>query len=118
MSKTIAQERSKFALEKVEKLTCDRKKFSTLSKGLPAMVLQNGFGHTLAFLLAKGNDEHINTFDIVTDWLRKRTILPSGDRKDAIKKLAEIDQAQYLRAQEESLYLLEWVKRYSSADIF
>jgi len=128
MSKTIAQDRSLFALEKVSVLPGDIKEFSKLAANLPAMILQNGFGHALAFLLAKGTkngtiqpeDKHIKSFEIIVEWLKRRGIINSDqtNKKDAITELANMEQNKYLLAQEETLHLLEWVKRYSAADIF
>ncbi len=127
MSHTLAQERSIFALKQLESLNGGTDKFAKLLAGLPAMILQNGFGQTLAFLLAKGtddkrnaktNDEHIQAFDVLVAWLTRCNILPEGNRGKAVKALASLDQAAYLQAQTESLALLEWVKRYAGAGLF
>ncbi len=127
MANTLAQKRSAFALQRVRELSGDRKKFGTFSQGLPAMILQNGFGHTLAFLLNKGTDkqgrldntkEHTQAFRILVAWLRGQNIL-SGEAPDQVMaQLSEMPQQEYLRAQEEALALWEWVKRYANAGIF
>ena len=36
------------------------------------MILQNGFGQTLAFWKAKGKNEHNIMFDIVQEWFLKK----------------------------------------------
>ncbi|MEI9478578.1 MAG: type III-B CRISPR module-associated protein Cmr5 [Deltaproteobacteria bacterium] len=126
MSRTLAQERSLFALAQVES-TAGVEKFDKLVAGLPAMILQNGFGQSLAFLLAKGtdkngtikeNDKHTRAFDIITKWLNQRNIMQTTGRSEPVRKLAEMSQQEYLHAQEESLALLEWVKRYANAGLF
>jgi CRISPR-associated protein Cmr5 len=127
MSNTIAQERSNFALEKLRSLKCDRQEFSKLASGLPAMVLQNGFGQAMAFLLAKGTnkerkiektDKHIQAFDMIKDWLIRMDILTNTESGKFIAELSEIPQAKYLRAQQEALKVMEWIKRYSNAGLF
>ncbi len=129
----IAQERSEFALERVLALEkVDRKEFKSFVAGVPSMILQNGFGQTLAFLLAKGanknmqlneSDKHVIILHMVVDWLCKKEYLncnnnQRGDEKlkNAVLNLSKMEQKEYLAAQEEALKLLEWIKRYASVD--
>ena len=126
MNSTLAQRRSAFALQELKKPIQERDKFAKLVAGLPAMILQNGFGQALAFLLAKGtkdgriqeSDKHIKAFDILVRWLKERNILATTDRPHAVKILSELDQGRYLYAQEEAMKVLEWVKRYANAGLF
>jgi CRISPR-associated protein Cmr5 len=127
MHNTIAQIRSAFALEQVQNLVGDRKEFGNLVKGLPAMILQNGFGQSLAFLLAKGTDKkgafdpnskYFQAFQIIVKWLSKHQVLSGGRPEGAIKEISTISQSQYLMAQTEALEILEWVKRYANAGLF
>jgi CRISPR-associated protein Cmr5 len=127
MINTVAQERSAFALEEIRNFQGKRTEFAKMLAGLPAMILQNGFGHTLAFLLAKGTgkdgrinqaDKHIQAFDIMVSWLVKRNALAKGDRADTMKVLSTLPQEDYLYAQEEAMQVLEWVKRYAGAGLF
>ena len=119
---TLAQKRSLFALRELGNVPSgSREKFKKLSAGLPAMILQNGLGHTLAFLLAKGSGkpgEHTAAFEIIANWLKDQEIISDASRKAAVVKLSSIPQGNYLRGQEESLRILEWVKRYANAGIF
>lgn len=128
--RTMAQKRAEFALERVL-LIKDTNDFQPFSAGAPAMILQNGFGQTLAFWLAKGtkdgkikiNDKHIVLFDIVQDWLSLKTkdidnsFANEKDRTKLMKELTTMEQRQYLSAQNETLALLEWVKRFANADL-
>lgn len=97
------------------------------------MILQNGFGQALAFWLAKGSkandndnkaksdDKHIELFDMVKEWLSQTDKECFGDcrhRSDYLRKISEMEQGDYLRSQNEILALLEWIKRYASADLF
>ncbi len=132
--RTLAQQRAEFALNRV--LQCmgrvtDKEKFASFVAGAPAMILQNGFGQTLAFWLAKGtkdsringNDKHIILFDIVNDWLTlkekdvRNNFASCGERVGLMREISEMDQNQYLSAQSETLSLLEWVKRFANADL-
>lgn len=127
MSNTLAQERSLFALKELDKRIPEREKFAKLVLGLPAMILQNGLGQTLAFLLSKGtdkngkidgNDRHIVAFHIMVGWLNKRGPLRSSEPGDAVKALSGVSQQEYLYAQDEAMKVLEWVKRYANAGLF
>jgi CRISPR-associated protein Cmr5 len=117
---TIAQKRSAFALAEIKEnvSVADQEKFKKLSAGLPAMILQNGLGQSLAFLLAKGKGEHIAAFDMIVAWLKNQRIITDHSHGNAMSELSAIAQRDYLRGQEEALKILEWVKRYANAGIF
>lgn len=128
--KSIAQERAKFAYEKVEKALKamgkgSAREFSSFVAGIPTMVMQNGLGHTLCFLLAKAADQKENTykksggdakywcaFDAIAGWLSKRGLLTYSDDKpvEIINKLSSLDALAYMARQEEALRFLEWLK--------
>lgn len=125
MKTSLAQKRSAFVLEKLQQMRIDAiawDKFTKLANGLPAMILQNGLGHTLAFLLAKSggdrSDRHHRAFEIIASWLKENEIVNSEEDSSVMKALSQKPQWEYLRAQEETLKLLEWVKRYAKAGIF
>lgn len=130
MKTTIAQARSRFALAQMASIQgamqSKKDEFAKLTSSLPAMILQNGFGHALAFLLAKGsdknqfqeNDKHIRSFDTIAAWLKERELLPSTDRNQVITRISEMSQSDYLRCQEETLLYMEWVKKYANSGLF
>ncbi len=118
MSRTLGQRRAEYCLQKLENLGCDRDEFKKLTAGLPAMILQNGFGQTLAFLLAKSGDKHIAAFEIIVGWLEINNILPEGNKKIKLQAISRMPQSKYLHAQRESLAMLEWLKRYANAALF
>ena len=125
MSTTIEQERSLYALQKVIDITAEAKDFTKLVTGLPAMILQNGFGQTLAFLLAKGtkdgkashHEKHILAFDVIAGWLAQQQLLHQTSHSSIMEELSKMEQRDYLAAQQEALKILEWVKRYANADL-
>ena len=58
----IQQERAKFAIEQLEKISINQvidKDTATFIVGMPNMILSNGIGQTMAFLLAK-NDKKLD----------------------------------------------------------
>ena len=120
--RTMAQKRAEYALSEILAAACkaDKDKLKNFSAGAPSMILQNGFGQTLAFWLAKGKPEHITLFDIVTRWFKQTDMKSFGECKqprDYIQKLSTMEQREYLNSQNEALALLEWVKRFANADL-
>jgi len=120
---TPEQERAAFALMKVELPSTleKRVKFRTQLLKLPARLHTNGFGQTIAFLLAQGpgKPEH-EIHDWLEEWLRK----PGGYRKeirliDGItgRKLNEDEDAEtlYRWASSETRALSTWLKRFAEA---
>jgi CRISPR type III-B/RAMP module-associated protein Cmr5 len=131
MKTTIAQKRSRFALGQMANIQGNmnanaKDEFAKLASSLPAMILQNGFGHALAFLLAKGSDnnrfneedKHIRSFDTIAAWLNERGLLGTTNRNEVIMRLSQISQGDYLRCQEETLLYMEWVKKYANSGLF
>ena len=119
---TLGQQRAEYCLEKLEKLPKDlRSDFKPFTAGLPALILQNGFGQALAFLKAKANgpDKHQEAFSIIVAWLVKRDILKNaGNDTEYLKQISRMEQQAYLHAQKETLAMLEWLKRYANAELF
>ncbi len=120
MSRTLGQQRAAYSLEQLEQLDNKiRSDFKPLSAGLPAMILQNGFGQTLAFLQAKGKDKHLAAFRIIAGWLVDRKLLSPADKlSEMLKQISNMEQDRYLQAQKETLAMLEWLKRYANASLF
>lgn len=127
MKTTLAQQRAAFSLEQLEILSCPRDDFKNFSAGLPSMILQNGFGAALAFLAAKSSDKnlqfdrkdkHYAALKIILVWLVDRKLLPAGSEREQIMAISKMSQQHYLRAQRETLAMLEWLKRYANAALF
>jgi len=114
--RTLGQERSEFALEKVL-ANIQEERLKPFSAGAPSMILQNGFGQTLAFWKAKGKNEHNIMFDIVQEWFLKKKFAKGSTAHEFLTDISVMDQSRYLKAQMEALALLEWVKRYAHAFI-
>lgn len=117
---TIGQQRSAYALESV--LSSELRKdegYANFTAGAPSMILQNGFGQSMAFWLQKSKTmpKYNELLEILRDWLNKRDLIKSNDKKEFIKNISVVEQVTYLAAQKEALALLEWVKRYANAGL-
>ena len=124
-NQTKQQKRAKFALEKISEFKGSNgheglspKDFHDLTKilvSMPNMILSNGIGQTLAFLLAK-QDKHKKAFDIIKKWILGNGFnIEGNDDLDFLKSFSQIDQKKYLEIQNETLRLMEWLKRYARA---
>jgi CRISPR-associated protein Cmr5 len=116
MSNTLEQERAKYALEAINKFEKgDKEKYRTLIKKLPAMILNNGLGQALAFLLA--DDEGKNKpsgrlYECLQEWINQQGIYTTGNFIDS---LMNGDRTKYMHAQHESLKLLTWMTKFADA---
>ncbi|MBN1984606.1 MAG: type III-B CRISPR module-associated protein Cmr5 [Chitinivibrionales bacterium] len=132
--RTKEQKRAEFALRKIEEFGQGptnevSKENANFLVGMPTTILTNGLGQSLAFLLSKkptekdkiNRDKHILTFKTIQEWLTDpeegiETLKDSKeDERSFLKKMAKLEQSVYLKAQEETLKLLSWLKRYARA---
>lgn len=122
-NKSLEQQRAAAALAFVQGQK-DKKaqhaKLHTLIQKTPILILQNGLGQTLAFLLADagGQGEQRNAegrlYDQLDHWLRRQQrIYPM--EKGLMDQLTEKDRHLYLHAQQEALALLGWMKKFAEA---
>lgn len=120
---TPEQERAAFALEKVEleNTVAKRAKFRTQLLKLPARLHTNGFGQTIAFLLAQGSGTPERAVhDWLEEWLRIRSCYrPELRLIHAItgRGLREDEDAEqlYRQAASETRALSIWLKRFAEA---
>ena len=116
----IQQERAKFAIEQLENISSNQvidKDIATFIVGMPNMILSNGIGQTMAFLLAK-TDKEKKVYRILKNWIcKKYANLGFTDKSDMdfIKTFCTLKQDKYLEIQRECLRLCEWLKRYARA---
>ena len=121
---TKQQKRAAFALEQIKNFKDtkkDAKEFHELANfivGVPNMILSNGLGQTLAFLLTK-KDKQKKTFWVIKDWLESSDnsffTSKANDEMEFLTQFTTVDQRKYLSMQEETLRLMEWLKRYARA---
>ncbi|MDR2080642.1 MAG: type III-B CRISPR module-associated protein Cmr5 [Campylobacteraceae bacterium] len=116
---TRQQKRAEFALKKIGSVKIDEKT-ANFYAGAPTMILSNGLGQTMAFLLSKKEtDKERKLFDILKEWLttEKNPLSNLKDKQNAafLQAFNELQINKYLEAQTEALRLLEWLKRYAKA---
>ena len=128
MNRTLSQQRAKFALDKVMSIYNKKdpklnEDYSNLCLRLPGMILNNGLGQTLAFLLADAQGDRdrasFKLYEQLSEWvIANRGIYQNSQGKDGLMKaLMAGDRSAYIRAQTEVLELLGWMKRFSDAYI-
>jgi CRISPR-associated protein Cmr5 len=118
---TLSQKRAEFALQRVLDAT-DVKRFKPFSAGAASVILQNGFGQAMAFWYSKKQKEHKIMTDLIEEWIRRQYRRNFGDDKDQdpkafLQALMHLDQENYHSIQQETVQLLEWVKRFANAFI-
>jgi len=121
MQQTKEQKRSAFALEKIQSEfggTTD-KDTANFIVGLPTMILQNGFGQTLAFLFSKAKGKTENKYyksaQIILSWANVNGAGLGSDLMQALTAVARMEAPLYLKTQQETLAMLCWLKRYGRA---
>jgi CRISPR-associated protein Cmr6 len=122
MNRTLEQHRAKFALDTInkEKSNADNAAaYGRNVKRLPAMILNNGLGQAMAFLLADDKTPSKVFYKDMQTWLcgvcddthPRRVYLNA----DLIKELMDGDRSSYIQAQQEALRLLTWMKKVADA---
>ncbi len=124
MKLTIEQERAQHALRQIHDLQ-DRCRdwqdhYKSYVKGLPAAILSNGLGQTLATLLsaAKGQqqDAHYVLYQHIEKWLgRSDPLAPYPGAPNVIKAITSHDSTAYRAAQMEAMAYLVWLKKFAAA---
>lgn len=113
---TLDQIRAKFAWDRVNQVDGGiRDKYKKLAKSLPALVMSNGLMQTLAFLQAKGKDEHRRLIQNILEWLGppNARVLEQNETQfgPAMDKFAKMTSLSYQRATEETLAILRWIRQ-------
>lgn len=88
--------------------------YKSLVRGFAAMILTDGLGAALAFLQAKGKQEHKMLSQNLSAWVLKQMGAPAG-QTDLLNWLLGQNSAAYRRAASESIAYLMWLKRFAEA---
>lgn len=127
---TLEQKRARHAWRNVEYVAGKddkfRKDYGSYVRGLPALILSDGLGMTLAFLCAKGKKDsppdkakkenaYTEVYQHVSAWVT--TELSLGVNGDALLDwvVNTANSTQYRRATAEALAYLAWLKRFTEA---
>lgn len=105
-------------------------KYKSYVKKIPSMILSNGLGQTIAFIVAKRKKENDkrkpgtkdnpkNAYDLIykqlTDYLRSNstTRINITDKAELIEWVISLPSAQYRYLTEEVLAFLNWLKKFA-----
>lgn len=114
---TLQQLRAADAWNNVETIVSDRDEkmrgeYGSLVRGLPALILTDGLGQSLAFLKAKGKPHHIHAYNHLSKWVCKWAGKPDADLMILILSESSVNYRQYTS---EALAYLGWLKRFAEA---
>jgi len=134
LQKTLEQQRAEWAWKCVQEVTSEsqefKKKYGSLARKVPMLVLTNGLGQTLAFLLSKAKRHqpeekrsaeakvHDLLFVHLSKWVLDQ-VAPgmSSGNDDLLQWVLRNDSAAYRRATTEALAFLNWLKRFAEAEL-
>ncbi len=135
MERTLEQQRAKVAWECVadfdQKVANKeiKKKYRSLARNLPALILGSGLGPTLAFLRSKGSESwkepnggakehdwicyHLNRW--LTQWMKKWR---NQEEEDILHWIVtKSDSTNYRYVTNEALAFAQWLKRFAEAEL-
>lgn len=124
--RSIEKDRMKFAYDYVGDMNLGKdsaKKFESYVQKVPAFILTNGLGNTLAFLTTKNDEQWINVKKVVADWLWKvegpvkSRFQNQPSFSDILGKLKDVDfkDVEYRAVTVEVLALFNWLRRFAKA---
>ncbi|MGB9661670.1 MAG: type III-B CRISPR module-associated protein Cmr5 [Moorellaceae bacterium] len=132
LQQTLEQKRAKKAWEDVQSVTARpddfKKKYGSLARRVPMLVLTNGLGQTLAFLLSKAKineapqkrsadaQAHGELFHHLSDWTMTQ-VAPDEKGRDLMVWVLNSNSDAYRRATAEALAYLTWLKRFAEAEL-
>lgn len=121
---SLDQRRARHAWQVVERAAKlkEPNDFAREAKRLPVRIKTAGLGQVLAFLAAKGGEARRLLLVQLGDWLLKKRELaqwPQGAREDnaLVKAIINGDANLLRRATEETLLYLQWLTRFSEAEL-
>jgi len=129
---TLDQERAKCAWDDIQSIANRsddfKKKYGSLARKVPTLVLINGLGQTLAFLASKAKfkespqkrsaDAHANgeLFNHLSTWTMSQ-VASNLQNQTLLDWVLTNDSVAYRRATTESLAYLVWLKRFAEAEL-
>ena len=132
MNRVLEQQRAKYALDEIMEINKKpdktfKKDYASLVRRIPTMILNNGLGQTLAFLLSKQNKDkdaeclygQLQTWLCGTNTPEDKNRFPRriyiGSTPDLIGQIMGNDRHKYIHAQVEAMSLLNWMKKFADA---
>jgi CRISPR-associated protein Cmr5 len=121
MARTLDQQRAAYAWDAASKGVAQAGEYVKLAKGAPALIMSSGLMPTLAFHRSKG-DAHEALLDDVVRWVALRVWNHSLQPKQGLQAfgqfmegLQQADSPTYLRATNEALEILKWIRQFVDA---
>ncbi len=111
-TQTLDQERAKYAWKCVTPGI--DKEYANAAKGAPALIMGNGLMQALAFLYNKSDAAQKLALH-VCEWVAGRLGLQKTSFDSLMSELVQKDSDFYLRATEEALEVLRWIRQFASA---
>ncbi|MCU0836318.1 MAG: type III-B CRISPR module-associated protein Cmr5 [Chromatiaceae bacterium] len=130
MERTLDQRRAAFAWDCVtdrnKKLKGEQwKKYRDLAKGAPGLIMNSGLMPTLAFYEGKGKDGDRTPWMLLDDVMRGLFDRLNGKHLEAdkgrplfdvfMRSLHQGSSQDYLRATDEALEILKWIRQFVDA---
>lgn len=117
---SIEQERAGYAWGRASENKT--KEYLSVVNKMPAMIMVNGLGQTLAFLLSKSKGEEgavkKEVYEHFSEWLKgAKTICWESESQgieDISERLTRVSSATYRQATKEALKLSIWLKRFAT----
>jgi len=115
--RSLEQDRAAFAWAAVKAVKDKNfeKDYKSLVKKVPVLIMTNGLGNTLGYLKSKGKKHHKELIGNINRWATKREF--GGD--DILEWIidGETSSFQVMQASREVLCMLNWLKRFATAEL-
>ncbi len=92
--------------------------YASLVNSIPVMIITNGLGQTLAFLISKKKEiKYRLIYEHLNNWLSNNIIWTQSEdvTDDLIDRVIHENSQVYRMATEEALAFIAWVKRFATA---
>jgi CRISPR-associated protein Cmr5 len=129
MTQTLDQKRAEYAWEQVSQTAQNRiiTDYTREAKGAPVLIMGSGLMQTLAYLRTKDKPQHLALLGHLCRWLgltlggtpiTGQEPFPrelAADFSNVMAALHAAPSSLYLRATDESLALLRWIRQFADA---
>lgn len=129
---TLDQQRARAAWEDIAAVSQRsedfKKKYGSLARKVPSLILTNGLGQTLAFLRVKAKcheppqrrsaeaQAHGEVYSHLSAWTMGQ-VAPNAGQQTLLDWVMANNSAAYRRATTETLAFLVWLKRFAEAEL-
>jgi len=116
MAQTLDQERAQFAWGRASR-NAMVDGYQEMAKGAPALIMGNGLMPALAFYQSRTGSNQKPASLLLADllgWLCKRKLVPNNF-KEAMTAFFGASSQDYMRATEETLAMLKWLRQFADA---